>query len=123
MKFKEPKNTEKIFWTEHVKQKMKFYNLSESRLKRILRYPDRQEKGIALRTVAIMQRAGTKKRPTEVWLMYQAAAPQRKSQISNSKSQTERKKIKIISAWRYPGISPINEPPIPKDVLKYLEKL
>ncbi|MBU4481055.1 hypothetical protein KKH59_01940, partial [Patescibacteria group bacterium] len=76
--------------------------LSENRLLRVLRSPERKEIGIAPRTVAVMQKAGTKKRPTEIWLLYQKA----------------KKKCKIISAWRYPGISPVREPPpIPEDIL------
>ena len=119
MKFKEPKNTDAIYWTQHVKDKMRFYNLSEGRLKRVLRRPEREEKGIALRTVAVMQTAGTKKNPTEVWLMYQIVPLNSKSPISNFQSPKQR--IKIISAWRYPGQSPTGEPPIPEDVLRILE--
>ena len=104
---KEPKDTEKISWTRHCKEKMRFYQLSERRLRRLLSNPKRIEKGIAPGTIAIMQPAGTKKRPTEIWLMYQEI----------------RKKIRMISAWRYPGISPIHEPPpIPEDILKELRK-
>ncbi len=94
--------TEKLYWTRHVKGKMRFYGLSEGRLKRVLRKPDRKELGIAPRTVAVMQKAGTKKRPTEIWLMYQ-----------KYKNIT-----KMITAWRYPGISPKRQPPpIPEDIL------
>ena len=108
MLLKVPKNTQKISWTKHVEGKMKFYQLSERRLKRLLRNPKRIEKGIVPRTIAIMQPTGTKKHPTEIWLMYQKAG----------------KKIRIITAWRYPGISPIREaPPVPKNILKYLWKL
>ena len=93
---------EKIYWTKHAKEKMRQYRLSEKRLKRVLRKPDRKELGIAPKTVAIMQTTGTKKHPTEIWLMY----------------QKEKEKIKIISAWRYPGKSPIGKPPpIPEDIL------
>jgi len=105
--FKEPKNTEKISWTKHAKEKMRYYRLSEGKLKRVLSSPKRIEEGIAPNTIAIMQPAGTKKHPTEIWLMYQVKKP----------------KIKIISAWRYPGISPIGEPPpIPEDILSELTK-
>lgn len=98
----------KIIWTKHAAEKMRFYNLSENRLKRVFRNPDRKEKGIAPETLAAMQRTGSKKRPTEIWLMFQEAG----------------KKIKIISAWRYPGISPVNKPiPIPEDILEELGKL
>lgn len=89
-------------------EKMRFYGLSENRIKRVLRNPDRKQEGIAPETLAVMQRTGTKKHPTEIWLMF----------------QNINKKIKIISAWRYPGISPIGkEIPIPQDILEELEKL
>ncbi|MBZ9569710.1 hypothetical protein KJA16_02195 [Patescibacteria group bacterium] len=108
MFFKAPKNSKKISWTKHVEEKMKFYQLSERRLKRLFRNPKRIEKGIVPGTIAIMQPAGTKKHPTEIWLMYQKLG----------------KKMRIITAWRYPGISPIREaPPIPEDILKFLWKL
>jgi len=106
--YKEPKNTERVSWTRHAKEKMRYYGLSEGRIKRVLSNPKRIEEGIAPNTIAIMQPAGTKKHPTEIWLMYQV----KKSKI-----------IKIISAWRYPGISPIREPPpIPEDILSELTK-
>jgi hypothetical protein len=102
--------SEKIIWTRHAREKIRQYNLSESRLKRVLRKPDRKELGIAPRTIAIMQITGTKKHPTEIWMMYQIT----KSKIKNQKSKI----TKIISAWRYPGKSPIGEPPpIPEDIL------
>ncbi|MBU4481173.1 hypothetical protein KKH59_02555, partial [Patescibacteria group bacterium] len=62
---------EEIIWTRHSKDKMRYYRLSENRLLRVLRSPERKEIGIAPRTVAVMQKAGTKKRPTEIWLLYQ----------------------------------------------------
>lgn len=101
-----PNDTEKLVWTRHSKYKMRQYRLSENRVKRVLRSPDRKEIGIAPRTVAVMQRAGTKKHPTEIWLLYQKA------------SRTKPKKTKIISVWRYPGTSPVRDPPpIPEDIL------
>ena len=99
----------KIFWTKHSKEKMRQYQLSENRLKRVLRNPERKEVGVAPRTIAIMQTAGTKKHPTEIWLMYQLIK--------------KPKRMKIISAWRYPGRSPIGKPPIPEDVLEDLENI
>lgn len=93
---------ERFYWTKHVKNKMRYYGLSENRLKRVLHSPDRKELGIAPTTVAVMQKAGTKKHPTEIWLMY----------------QKDKTKTKIITAWRYPGISPKRQPPpIPEDIL------
>lgn len=106
MLFKYPKNDKRISWTRHVKEKMKFYNLSESRLRRLLHNPKRKETGIAPGTIAVMQPAGSKKHPTEIWLMYQKTG----------------RKIKIITAWRYPGVSPVREPPpIPEDISQDLK--
>ncbi len=106
LSFKEPKNNKDFYWTAHIKRKMRYYQISEGRLKRILRHPKRKEKGIAPNTVALMQSAGTKK-PTEIWLMYQLVG----------------KKKRMISAWRYPGISPKSEQiPIPDDIVRELKE-
>jgi hypothetical protein len=49
-----------------------------------------------------------------------------KGQNSKVKAQNFRNlnsKIIIISAWRYPGVSPIHEPPpIPEEVWEILQK-
>ena len=96
---------ERISWTKHVKEKMRQYQLSEKRLKRVLRNPERKEIGVAPGTIAIMQSTGTKKHPTEIWLMYQNVG----------------KRKRIITAWRYPGVSPVREPPpVPEDILEDL---
>lgn len=104
MFFKPPKNDKEIIWTKHVIEKMKYYGLSESCLKMLVHRYQRQEQGIAPGTTALMRSAGTK-RPTEIWLMYQPFG-QRK---------------KIITAWRYPGISHKKEVPIPEEILKELK--
>ena len=100
------KDTKEIHWTRHIKEKMKEYQLSERRLLRIFKNPERKEEGIAPDTIAVMQTRG-RKRPYEIWLMYQ---------IRNSK-------IIMISAWKYPGKSPIRKPPIPEEVLENLEEI
>ncbi len=103
---KEPQNTKDFHWTNHIKRKIQYYRLSEGKLKRILRNPTRREKGIAPATIAVMQPAQTKKR-SEIWLMYQIKG---------------RKKI-MISAWRYPGVSPKREPiPIPENIIEELRR-
>lgn len=108
MFLKLPKDNERISWTKHAKEKMRQYQLSEKRLKRVLKNPKRKEVGVAPRTIAIMQLAGTKKHPTEIWLMYQAI----------------NQKLRIISAWRYPGRSPTGKPPpIPGDILDDLAEI
>lgn len=109
---------ENLVWTEHSKIKMRQYGFSESRVKRILRFPKRLEEGIAPRTVAGMQPAGSKKHPYEVWVMWSFAGGKDKI-----KKILFRKKIRIISAWKYPGISPIHQPPpIPDDVWELVRK-
>ncbi len=108
-------------WTEHSKIKMRQYGLSKQKLLGILYKPERKEKGIVPGTMAVMKTnkvffktkqitvAGAwqkpKKAPGEIWLMYKdvkaAMVPIRK----------------IISAWRYPGISKPGEAiPIPEDI-------
>lgn len=109
------RNTERIFWTQHSKMKMGQYRFSEKRVLRILRKPDRIEEGIAEGTIAAMQITGTKRNPTEAWVMYQIIKP---------KTKDQRPKIRIISAWRYPGRTPVGQRPIiPEDTLAELENL
>lgn len=109
-------NYKKLHWTQHSRIKMRQYGLSETRLLNLLHNPERKEKGIVPGTVALMRtnnrsknweiRSPNKfKTPGEVWLMFKD-------------TKTERK---IISAWRYPGVSkPGDEIPIPKDIRKEL---
>jgi hypothetical protein len=122
MKLRSPKNTERFEWTEHAKQKMKFYALSANRLKRILRNPERIEQGVAPHTVAVMQSNKSKKRPEEIWLMYRAIRSKglTRKDIRGPKIEIEKQKVRIISAWRYPGKSPPGPPPIPDDIIKEL---
>ncbi len=110
MYLKIPKENSRIFWTKHSKKKMKQYQLSERRVLRVLRKAERKEEGIAPETFAQMQTTGTKKHPTEIWMMYVLLR--------------KPKGIRIISAWRYPSRSPVGKmPPIPEDTLEELEKM
>jgi hypothetical protein len=87
---------------------MRQYGFSEKRVLRILRKPERKEVGIAPGTIANMQVTGTKKHPTEAWMMYQMIES----------------KIRIISAWRYPGRTPRGKRPIiPEDTLEELDNI
>jgi hypothetical protein len=114
MKFKIPKNTDRFFWTVHSIEKMRYYGLSEARIKRVINNPKRKELGIAPGTIAVMQ-PNSSRHTYEIWTMYQAI----KSKIKNQKS-----KFKIITAWRYPGKSPIRGPiPIPPDILEELGEI
>ena len=99
----------KIEWTAHSQIKMKQYGLSKSKLIRLLQKPERKEQGIVPGTMAVMvsgklriaNSKWQKRPPGEIWLMYKDAKNSRR----------------IISAWRYPGISkPGEEIPMPKDV-------
>jgi hypothetical protein len=102
-------------WTKHSQAKIQQYMLSESRVKRIVRNPQRVEKGIAPKTLASMQKAGSKKHPYEIWVMYQI----KKSKIKNQKS-----KLIVISAWKYPGITHPGDPiPIPPDIFEEIFKI
>lgn len=122
---------------------MLFYGLTADKVKRVLRNPKRVEDGIAENTIAVMAPAGTNKRPTEIWVMYANATnnPQlttndknklknnrfsKKSSVVSSKLSVNdnfsSRKI-IISAWRYPGISPVGKQiPIPTDILEELKE-
>jgi len=111
--FNLPRGTSKLFWTEHSKIKMRQYGLSKQKLLNILRTPERKERGIVDGTTAVMktnkvfkktisvfekkvhppkffnEKFRRAKAPGEIWLMYKDTKDFRK----------------IISAWRYPGIS------------------
>ena len=118
----------KLHWTEHSKIKMKQYGLSKQKLLGIIYKPERKEQGIVPGTTAVMKTNKVffkakqisltkawqkpKKAPGEIWLMYK-----------DVKKRDEGNIRKIISAWRYPGISkPGEEIPIPEDIRLELEK-
>jgi hypothetical protein len=138
LSFKLPKDDSKYEWTNHVKEKMIYYGISSALIKRIVRFPKRKEEGIAPGTTAVMQPRGSVKTPQEIWVMYQPIGkkPIGKSQTSNppegkplvsygaGKFQIEGEKRRIISAWRYPGVSPVGKKiPIPDEILQELENI
>jgi hypothetical protein len=107
----------KVVWTEHSKIKMKQYGLSKQKILSIFHKPERTEQAIVPGLIASMRTNKTffkekkvllkdawkkpKKTPGEVWLMYK-----------KNKDCT-----KIISTWRYPGVSKSGEEiPIPEDI-------
>src|SRR3989338_2270470 len=119
MRFNIPKNDSKYHWTQHSVRKMLFYGLTADRVKRIIRNPKRVENGVAENTIAVMSPGTNKKKPTEIWAMYAAAKPR----TQNSKFKIQNSRFIIISAWRYPGISPVGKKiPIPDDILDELRK-
>ncbi|MEX1064253.1 MAG: hypothetical protein WD898_03480 [Candidatus Paceibacterota bacterium] len=121
MQFKPPKDNERYKWTNHVKEKMMYYGISESLIKRIIRFPGRIEEGIAPETVAVMQPTSNKKKPQEVWVMYQDILSRPSAENKAIMTQPKRR---VISAWRYPGVSPIGKKiPIPDEILQELENV
>lgn len=114
-------------FTLHAQYKMKQYGLSEQRVRSVIRNPRRREEGIVPKTVAVMQPVSPKKIDNklvriatprsqsvaskeiwkqEIWVMFQNSAKQQ---------------LRIISAWRYPGMSPKRNP-IPEEILRELEE-
>lgn len=120
---KDPRNSEKYYWTEHAKIKMRRYGLSGQRVVRVLRSPLRTEEGIAgEETVAVMQpqttrrgENGEKTWTAEIWVMYKITQKKENVATDNDalshdamadfleKVAQNTKQIRIISAWRYPG--------------------
>jgi hypothetical protein len=90
-----------LLWTSHAKSKMAFYRLSPMRVRRVLHSPNRVEEGVAPKTIAMMQPASMKvaagkdgkgkeaRWTQEIWVMIQDSGKDRK----------------VISAWRYPGVT------------------
>lgn len=95
----------RYLWTKHAEHKMQFYGLSPSRLQRVLRNPARTEVGVVPDTVGVMQPA-TPRHTSEIWLLYRPLPDGR---------------LHIITAWRYPGKSPVRDAiPIPDDIRREL---
>ena len=115
MQQKIPKNTKEFFWTRHAIAKMRQYQLSEQKVRSVVFRHVRKEEGIAPHTIAVMQPSGSKKNPTEIWIMFVVQRAKAKAQIPNSKQNIK----KIITAWRYPGVSPARNP-IPEEILREL---
>lgn len=142
MQFKIPKNTEKYEWTQHSIMKMQHYGLTAQRVLRVINNPQRVEEGVVEKTIAVMQptsistKDGKRVWSSEIWAMYQLrGGANSKTQITKTKQNTnlklqtmnlfigrQGKKLKIISAWRYPGVSPKNNP-VPEDIIREIEDL
>lgn len=98
----------KVQFTAHSRAKMRQYGLSESRIKRVINSPRRIEEGIAPKTIAMMQPTTSfgKTWKQEIWVMI----------------QDEKTSRKIISSWRYPGITKPGEP-LPDEILKEIKSI
>jgi hypothetical protein len=88
------------------------YGISRQRALSVMRRPERVEEGVVVGATAVMQPvsvkvvAGKRQWRTEVWVMY----------LQPKKKHTRR----ILSVWRYPGVSPIHNP-IPQDILDEIQ--
>jgi len=124
MQFKIPKNTEKYEWTQHAVFKMKQYGLTAQRILRVVKNPQRTEEGIVKNTIAVMQpssfstKNGKRTWSREIWAMYQIKRKMQNAKLKNFGQQ----RIRLISAWRYPGVSPKRDP-IPEEILREIEGL
>jgi len=104
-------------FTLHARFKMNQYGLSEQRVRGVIRNPKRTERGIVPKTTAVMQPVSPKQMKgketwkQEIWVMYM----KQKNKISEGTGET----LRIISAWRYPGVSPKGNP-IPEEILQEL---
>jgi hypothetical protein len=112
-----------FYWTIHAKDKMRYYRLSESRVKRVINFPKRIEEGIAEDTVAMMQPGGSARNPYEIWVMvqrgsgnYSKAKTAKEKEVANKLGLKE-KSLKVISAWRYPGTTKPGEK-LPEEILR-----
>ena len=114
-------------FTRHARYKMQQYGLSEQRVRSVIRNPRRTEVGIVPKTAALMQPVSVKTvagKPVwkqEIWvMMIKSKIKNQKSKIPHSKfliPNSANPQIRIISAWRYPGVSPKRHP-IPEEILR-----
>ena len=106
------KSGDKYLWTKHSQYKMRYYGLSPQRIKRIIRHPARTEEAIVPGMIAVMTTSDSKKY-SEIWAIYAFIRSNIKGQMS---------KVKVITAWRYPGKSPTRNP-IPKEILEEIKNI
>lgn len=97
--------TRTLHFTVHGRAKMRFYGLSEQRVRRVLHTPSRIERGIAPDTIAMMQSVRAIKHPYEIWAMIEDTDSRRK----------------LISAWKYPGITKPSDP-LPPEILREIKE-
>lgn len=114
-------------FTLHSQFKMKQYGLSEQRVRSVIRNPKRREVGIVSKTVAVMQPVSMKKVDgkevwkQEIWVMFVLKNQKQKNGNQDGKMHNFiQQEMRIISAWRYPGVSPKRNP-IPEEILRELE--
>lgn len=130
-----------VSFTRHAEYKMKQYGLSPQRVRSVMRNPKRREEGIAKNTVAVMQPSSVKRKDgketwnQEIWVMF-TLVTSHKSKVEIQKSKVNSRNagkegeetvsfqngcVRVISAWRYPGVSPQRNP-VPAEILRELEE-
>ena len=124
----------KLLWTVHAREKMAYYRLSEQRVRSVLHSPKRIEEGVAPKTVAMMAPVSThaaRAREARGGLAFRGSFSP--SPLKGRKGIALRRDAwegfmtdrvtwsqeiwvmvqdvptgrKIISAWRYPGVSKV----------------
>ncbi len=105
------RNQKPLRWTAHAKFKMNFYRLSAQRVRRVLASPKRIESGIAPETIAMMQPVSVK------WKMIKGESGSKSGKRKERWAQEiwvmleeTKEERKVISAWRYPGMTKVGEP-------------
>ena len=114
-------NTSRIEWTKHAEYKMRYYRLSESRVKRVLRNPLRTEEGVAEDTIAMLQAVTTSKNPYEIWVMVSKSGVSAKGG-SASGGKGKGSVVRVISAWRYPGRTKVGEK-LPNHIIEEINEV
>ncbi len=119
-----------IEFTAHARYKMTQYGLSEQKVRGIIHRPKRTEVGVMPQAVAMMQPVspkvvdGKEVWKQEIWVMFIKKGTGRRVQGVETGKLTPQplplNLIRIISAWRYPGVSP-KRSPIPREILQELE--
>ncbi len=119
-------------FTAHARYKMTQYGLSEQKVRGIIHRPKRTEVGVMPQAVAMMQPVspkvvdGKEIWKQEIWVMFLKQSSKSKKQSTRDSDQepsyllSAHCSLKIISAWRYPGVSP-KRSPIPREILQELE--
>lgn len=122
-----------IEFTAHARYKMKQYGLSEQKVRGIIHRPKRTEVGVMSQAVAMMQPVspkivdGKEIWKQEIWVMFLnrgVGSEEQNGSVGifppNKLMKLQAKKLRIISAWRYPGVSP-KRSPIPEEIWRELE--
>lgn len=115
-------------FTAHSQYKMQQYGLSEQKVKSVIRNPRRREEGIVPNTIAVMQPPSVKRDvlgketwTQEIWVMFQLRPTAGQGTGVVGRPPLGANRYRIISAWRYPGVSPKRNP-IPAEILREIEE-